>query len=170
MKKLTKKLLITTGTILGLLSIGVGTSVALSSCAKKELKLENFNEWSNKDKINVLTDIKTKLNDQKTFDIKPFKELKTKEDRFDYEKKVSTPLYNWLNNKESNPNKLIMKLIYDDLKLKVKNKEDFIKKADPLIKDIDFPINNGLASDTTIRVKEDLNKLIDLYINLYKSL
>ena len=42
MKKLTKKLLITTSTILGLLTIGVGTSIALSSCAKKELKLENL--------------------------------------------------------------------------------------------------------------------------------
>lgn len=172
MRKLTKKLLITTSTILGLLTIGVGTSIALSSCAKKELKLENFSEWSTKDKINVLTDIKTKLKDQKTFDIKTLEELIKfkKEDLLNYKNNVSNVLFKWLNNEKTNPNKLITKLVYNDLKLKVKNKEDFTKKVDPLIKDIEFPINNVLMPDTTIRVKEDLNKLIDLYINLYKSL
>lgn len=40
MRKLTKKLLITTGSILGLLTIGVGTSIALSSCAKKDEKVK----------------------------------------------------------------------------------------------------------------------------------
>ncbi|MEJ3550257.1 hypothetical protein WFS22_03285 [Ureaplasma parvum] len=121
MKKLTKKLLITTSGVLGLLTIGVGTSIALSSCAKKELKLEEFDKWSTKVKINILTEFKTTLNNKELFNIKPFDDLKTKEDILNYKKDVSDKLFNYLNtnklfnnlnNEKINPNKIIMELFY----------------------------------------------------------
>lgn len=187
MKKLTKKLLITTSTILGLLTIGVGTSVALSSCAKKELKLENFIEWPTKVKINILTEFKTTLNNKELFAVKSLNELINlkKEELIDYNENVSNKLFKWLNtnndklfnyliDKKTNLNKLIMELFHNDLKEKVVNKDqlqkDFTKKVEPLIKDINYPINNGFMSDVTLEVRDNLNKLIDLYINLYKSL
>lgn len=173
MKKLTKKLLITTGTILGLLTIGVGTSVALSSCANRE----------NQDKIDILNKIKNDLNNEKLFAIKPFDDLKTKEDRLNYKKDVSDKLFNYLNtnklfnnlnNEKINPNKIIMELFYNDLKSKVINKEKLQKtfkdQVEPLIKEINYPINHALMPNTTEKVWNNINKLIDLYINLYKSL
>lgn len=172
MKKLTKKLLITTSTILGLLTIGVGTSIALSSCANRE----------NQNKIDILNNIKNEL---QSYQIKSLEELTklSKEEYFDYKKNVSDKLFNYLNtnklfkklnNEKITPNKLILELFYNDLKSKVINKEElqktFKNQVEPIIKDIKVFITNGFLPNTSKEIWTKINQLIDLYINLYKSL